>query len=218
MGSFNGGEVKFIEQSRVALQNASLQLTIANHLAEVGYTAEVIAEGQAVWQTARDAYDLNQTEDMETSQAYKEFTKTRDDVSKNYKKDRKKAKVIFRNDAVKSEALGITKTTARSYAKWVEQVRKFYITAGADADIKTALGRLMVTEQHITDMTTALTSLENKRSDYLREVGESQDSTTAKDAALKSLDEWMSDFYAVAKIALEDQPQLLESLSKVVKS
>ncbi len=218
MGSFDGGEVKFIEQSRVALQNASVQVTIANFLAEVGYTADVIAQGQTVWQNARDAYDLNQTEDMETSLAYKVFTETRDEVSKKYKVDRKKAKVIFRNDDLQADALGISQTTARTYAKWYEQVRKFYITANADADIKTALGRLMITEQHLSDMTTALTSLENSRADYLREVGESQDSTTAKDAALGALDDWMSDFYAVAKIALEDQPQLLESLSKMVRS
>jgi hypothetical protein len=52
----------------------------------------------------------------------------------------------------------------------------------------------------------------------LREVGESEDLTQQKDGAFSKLDEWMSEFYAVAKIALEDHPQLLESLGKSIKS
>jgi len=52
----------------------------------------------------------------------------------------------------------------------------------------------------------------------LREVGESQDATKIKDAAFVKMDDWMSEFYAVAKIALEDNPQLLESLGKLVRS
>jgi hypothetical protein len=63
-----------------------------------------------------------------------------------------------------------------------------------------------------------LVSWRMRAADYLREKGESQDSTKAKDAAFAKLDDWMSEFYAVAKIALEDNPQLLESLGKFVRS
>jgi hypothetical protein len=38
-----------------------------------------------------------------------------------------------------------------------------------------------------------------------------------KDTAFAKLDDWMSEFYAVPRIGLEDNPQLLESLGKVVK-
>jgi hypothetical protein len=36
-------------------------------------------------------------------------------------------------------------------------------------------------------------------------------------AIFYKLDDWMSEFYAVPRIGLEDNPQLLESLGKVVK-
>ena len=52
----------------------------------------------------------------------------------------------------------------------------------------------------------------------MKEKGESQDATKLKDTAFGELDDWMRDFYAVAKIALEDNPQLLESLGKFVRS
>ena len=36
--------------------------------------------------------------------------------------------------------------------------------------------------------------------------------------AFDAMDDWMSEFYAVARIALEEKPQLLEVLGKHVKS
>ncbi|WP_439182311.1 hypothetical protein [Carboxylicivirga taeanensis] len=63
-----------------------------------------------------------------------------------------------------------------------------------------------------------MTKAPAKRTTYLLEVGESEAATKAKDEALGKLDRWMSEFYAVARIALEDQPQLLEALGKAVKS
>lgn len=52
---------------------------------------------------------------------------------------------------------------------------------------------------------------------YIREKGESQDATKKKDEAFKNLTEWTRTCYAVAKIALKDDKQLLESLAKLVK-
>ena len=38
------------------------------------------------------------------------------------------------------------------------------------------------------------------------EVGEAQDATKQRDAKLDELNEWMSDFRAIARIAPEDHP------------
>ena len=42
-----------------------------------------------------------------------------------------------------------------------------------------------------------------------------QEATKAKDAAFVKMDDWMDDFHAIAEIALEDKPQLLEAIKKV---
>ncbi len=60
--------------------------------------------------------------------------------------------------------------------------------------------------------------MDTARAVYLKEKGESQDATKIKDAAIAKLDDWMSEFYAVAKIGLEDNPQLLEVLGKTVRA
>jgi hypothetical protein len=43
-------------------------------------------------------------------------------------------------------------------------------------------------------------------------MAEAQRATQARDAAIEALDDWLADFRAVARLALEDDPQLLEAL------
>jgi hypothetical protein len=50
-----------------------------------------------------------------------------------------------------------------------------------------------------------------------RKKGESEDATPKKNRAPAEMDRWMSEFYAGARIALEDKPQLPGALGRVVK-
>ena len=100
----------------------------------------------------------------------------------------------------------------------METVKKFYTVASADSDVQSKLVRLKITTEEINGTIQLITNLELARAEYLREKGESQDATKLKDKAFGEIDDWMSEFYAVAKIALEDNPQLLESLGKFVRS
>ena len=78
--------------------------------------------------------------------------------------------------------------------------------------------KIFITEEEISACIAEINALETTRALYLREVGESQEATKKKDKALAELEDWMSDFHLVAKIAMEDQPQLLESLGVLVRS
>lgn len=49
----------------------------------------------------------------------------------------------------------------------------------------------------------------------LKEKGEAQSATEARDTAFDALQEWVRDFINIARIALEDQKQLLEVLGVV---
>ena len=115
------------------------------------------------------------------------------------------------------ERLGLTGSLPNAYIKCVEVIRKFYNEVENDPTILQALSRLKITADEITLSSTLIGVLESLRADYLREKGESQEATQKKDAAFSVLDDWMSEFYAVAKIALEDHPQLAEVLGKTVR-
>ncbi|MGQ1890575.1 hypothetical protein ACT29H_09055 [Thermophagus sp. OGC60D27] len=211
-------ESEIIEQYRVSLDNAEKQTEIASALAELGYDAETIAQGKALFNKTRAAYDANKIEDDETAESYQKWANLRANLADRYALDRKKAKVIFRNDEVTKEKLAILGTLPKAYVRWLETVKKFYSVALNDDEIQSKLARLKITPEHLTESNQLIADVENARADYLRELGESQDATKAKDAALAEMDDWMRDFYAVAKIALDDRPQLMEALGKFVRS
>ncbi len=209
-------EAETLEQYRVTLENLDAQAEISRIMIDLGVGPEERTIGKQIYQAARTAYDTNQIEDDETSAAYNKYDTVKGELETMYSLHRKKAKVIFRKDQVTAERLGITGRIPQSYIKWLEKVRKFYSVGIADEDIMTKLDRLKVTARDLAAGTTLITQIEAARSVYLIEKGESQTATQLKDEAMAKLDDWMSEFYAIAKIGLEDKPQLLESLGKVV--
>ncbi|WP_163325640.1 hypothetical protein [Draconibacterium mangrovi] len=212
-------EAEALEQYRVSLTNVEIQPELATSMAEFGYDTTVIAEGKTLLAETRQIFDLNKTEDDETSEAYAAFQTLKEQLDATYRMHRKKAKVIFRNDPQILEELALTGSLSNAYIKWLETVRRFYNVAGSrDAQIQPKLLRLKITAEDITNAMGLIADLEAARGEYLREKGESQEATRAKDAAFERMDDWMSEFYAVAKIAMEDKPQLLEALGKLVRS
>ena len=187
-------------------------------MADLGYDSAVIGEGKVLLTETRSAYDLNKTEDDETSAVYADFSSKKEQLEDTFTLHRKKAKVVFRNDSLTADKLAISGAMPRSYIKWLEAVKKFYSVASADTVIQGKLARLKVTIDDLTAANTSISELETARAEYLKEKGESQDATKSKDSAFSKIDDWMSEFYAVAKIGLEDNPQLLEALGKIVRS
>ncbi|MCK9499523.1 MAG: hypothetical protein WC951_14225 [Bacteroidales bacterium] len=211
-------EAGTLELYRVALENVQEQPEIATVMAELGYDSALITEGKQLLEQTRNIFDFNKTEDDETSVAYADFSNRKKDLETIYSLHRKKAKVVFRKDPVTLKQLALDGSLQKSYVKWIETVKKFYSVATTNTEIQGKLARLKITPEDITATNTKVTELEKARAEYLREKGESQDATKAKDAAFAKIDDWMSEFYAVAKIGLEEKPQLLEALGKIVKS
>ena len=52
----------------------------------------------------------------------------------------------------------------------------------------------------------------------VRPVALKKRSNEDKNKAFEAMNKWVKEFYEVAKIALSDRPQLLESIGKLVKS
>ncbi len=211
-------EMGTLEKYRVALDNVVAQSEIASEMETVGYDTTVIQQGQSLLAETRQAFDFNKTEADETSDSYKAFKKVRKKLETLYAKHRKMAKVVFRKEPETAKKLSITGSIPDAYIKWLEIVRTFYNVTNTDTEIQSKLARLKITAEELNIGSTKVTELETARSEYLREKGEDQNATKAKDAAFAKMDDWMSDFYAVARIALEDKPQLLESLGIFVRS
>lgn len=215
--SKNNTAAQTLEQYRVTFENSASQPQISTTLAEYGYDSETMQVGKALYDVTRQAFDSNKKETDEAIVAFAAFDKKRIQLDELYTAHRKKAKVVFRDDDTTASKLEISGIMPKAYIKWIETIRNFYTITIADVEIQTKLARLKVSVADLSAAQALISEMELLRTAYLMEKGESQDATAIKDNAFAKLDDWMREFYAVAKIAMDDSPQLLEALGLTVK-
>ena len=81
-----------------------------------------------------------------------------------------------------------------------------------NSELQAKVARLKLTQEGITKALELIEQVNLLRSEFLKELGESQLSRKTKDEALAAIELWMREFYAVAKIALDDKVKLLKAL------
>ena len=177
---------------RVTFENTESQLQIVSTMADYGSTK--IAEGKSLYETSRFAFDSNQTETDEASAVCATVETKKDQLDKIYSANRKKAKVVFRDDSVTAGKLEISGTMTVAYVKWLETVCKVFKIAFANTDIRTKLARLKISFNDLYAAQAMIPEVETLRSGHLKGKGESQDATTVKDTAFAKVDDWMSEF------------------------
>ncbi|WP_062060207.1 hypothetical protein [Aquimarina longa] len=216
MTNSKNSEAGILEQYRIALENVKNQSEIAAEMAELSYDANKIAEGEQLLLQTRNAYNSNKKEDDETTIASATFKQEKETLDKQYKQHRKKSKAILRKNPEALKKLEIHTRIPYGYVNWIEMIRTFY--TNIDQDILQQLALLKVTAEDIDTGKLQIEKVEKARAEYIKEAGESQDATQQKDLAFSKMDDWMRDFYAIATIALEDKPQLMEVLGRKRKS
>lgn len=214
----NLSEAQMLEFYKTALENAKNQEEIAAILADLGYSEATLDLGISILEETENAFRFNHKEDRETTEASANFKAKKEELHSMYIMHRKKAKVVFRKDILILEKLGLIGTLPQAFTKWLEDIKLFYTIANEDTSIQTKLLRLKITTEDITAAIALIDAIEKAKNHYVIEKGESQDATKQKNQAFEKADDWMSEFFAVAKIGLEDRPQLMESLGKVVLS
>lgn len=203
---------------QLIFENIGKNETLKNELAEYGYDDAEIAKGKALYDQAQQKLDTNRTETNEERTAYEAFSTKFAELKKTYTTDRKKAKIIFKDQPTSLYILGVHGTMSLRITEILNSIDVFYKELNAREDLRQPLARLKITQEHITAQLGILEEVKYAYSNYNKEKGESQQATKDKEVAFGELEKWIKEFYAIAKIALEDKPQLLEIIGKFVRS
>jgi len=205
-------EAELLETFRISLENTKNQPEIAAIMSEFGYPTEVIAEGDALLLEARKGYDLNKQEGDESSKAYADFLKAKQELIKMYSLDRKKVKVIFRDEPEILAQLALRGEMPATFINWIEGTKKLYQELSKNDELMKRTSPLKLSCDRVSEALNLISTVESARADYIRELGESKLSKVNKDHALAKLETWMREFYAVAKIALKEKEGLLKAI------
>ena len=204
--------------AELALTNARSDSDLAGPLAEFGYDAERLAAGWGLYETAAAAQQRFTQEYGEQFAASDAFTTAQEVAQANYMRYVKVARVALKDERGAAAKLALDGPRKRSLAGWLAQARQFYANAQADAEVLAALGQFGVTAEKLAAGQAQVDAVEALAAAQKKETGEAQQATQKRDGALEALDGWMSDFVAIARIALEENPQWLEKMGVLARS
>lgn len=207
----------FFTKYRNTLNNSKTQPLIASELEGIGYDTAKIDEGIALLNAAENSVNEKSQEDHESKQASDHLKTIQQELHEIHMSHREIAKITLKNQPLLIDKLGANQVLTRAYYDWIDQVKQFYRVALLDAEIQNKFAELNLTLTVLEETQVKIEEVQTARADFVRERGESQDATKIKNKSLERLHEWMNTFYRVAKLALKDHPQLLESLDQVIK-
>ncbi len=211
-------ESKFLERARVALTNAKSHQKINPLLAEYSMDEARIDLGWEKYNKAKESWEYNQQENAEAKIASNSYKKEYEDIETIFKIHREKTLTYFKKQFELLIRLGLEGPFPTGYREFFDKSKRFYQTIKDNSEIQEKLSLIKVSSDVVHDCLLKHASLLAKRADYEKESGESQEATQSKNAAMLELKDWMEDFDNIAKVALYEEPQLLEALGIFVRS
>jgi len=212
MSVINTSLSDFFAESALVLNNAQNHAEISAALNAFGYDAATLGEGQALFDAARALYDAQIKEYGEQHAATQAFQEAVGRADKSYAAHRSLAKIVFKNNAQWQTDLHLNERKPEAFNLWYAQARHFYTALLADIEAQGELARFNITNEKLVAAQAQVEQSFSLNNVQEQEKGEAQEATKTRDAAIEVLSEWLADFRIVARIALEDTPQLLEAL------
>lgn len=201
-----------------AVANALNVPEASEALALFGYDKKRLKEGEVLYLKASELQAKQVKEYGEQFVATDALNLARALANKDYMINLKIARVALKGERGASESLKLTGSRKESLSGWMEQAKAFYANAISTPNIIMALSRFGVTREKLESGQALIAEVEVKLNAQLKEKGEAQAATKTRDEAFDALQDWMSDFVAIARIALEGQSQHLEVLGLVEPS
>jgi hypothetical protein len=200
--------------AQVAISNALADAGILKLLSEYGYTAARIKQGQKLYEAARLAANLHKTLSGEQQYKTSEVKKTTKQAYDAYQALAKVARAVWLKDKTKLVALGLHGKMPRTTAGFLTAAYTLFDNAANAPE----LADYGYTKAKLASERAKISALDNMNQAQEAAKGEAQNATRGQQAALKALNEWMSKFLMIAKVALRNKREYLEKLGVLARS
>ena len=144
-------EAQIIQNYGVLFENVKKDTVLATELAEYGYDATAITQGESLYNTLLAKYSTNKTETAEETTAYANFNSHFEALVAVYATDRKKAKIVFKNQPDVFKNLELVGNAPVRNASVLNSISIFYNALQNNAAWLTSLNRLKITATHVNE-------------------------------------------------------------------
>lgn len=204
---------EYLVRADVAIHNALNDPEILAALTPFGYDETALQAGADLLAEAEALHRAQQAEYAEQYTATEALERAWDTARDIYMQHLALARIAFRDDRETYRFLGLEGRRKRSFAGWVEQAETFYTHLLETPNVLAAFrDRFPLEPSVFEDGLAQVEALMEYNRIQEQKKSVAQQATKDRDAAFVALDAWLRDYRAVAKIALQGQPQTLEAL------
>ena len=201
-----------------AITNALNNEPIRASFAVYGYDENRLNTGLGLYENAATLQNRHKKEYGEQFAATDALNLAKAEANKLYMTHVKVARIALNGNRSAEESLQLGHKRKVSLSGWLKEAKAFYANALSDENILSAMAGYGITPEILEKGKAEVDTVETSYNRQLKEKGEAQAATQERDKAFDELQNWMSDFVAIARIALQEQPQYLEALAIVEPS
>ena len=216
--SLNRSIDTYLSQAQLAIDNSLNNPQILAAVKDFGYTTERLNQGKTLYNALAAAQLETSSESGEQISASETVQAQWETAKKSYMRLVKVSRVALKKDGGAIAQLALSGKRKESLSGWLSQANQFYQNALSSPAILKALKEFGITDKKLKAGLEAVKAVEAANLVQEKEKGEAQAATQKRDAALDAMQDWLSDYLAIAKVALEEEPQLLEGLGVLVRS
>ena len=190
------------------LADASLQTVLNSY----GYDVAAMTAARALYEQAEALTALQQKEYGEQHAATEVVEKAWEVAKAPYIRSLELARIAFRKDRLAQTTLALGGIRKQSLTGWLKQAEQFYRNILATPELVAGLTKYSYTTAMLEAEYELVLALREANLVQERERGQAHKATETRDEVLDELDEWLSDFRDVARIAFANDLQKLEGM------
>ncbi len=204
---------------RTIIRGANENPEIVSGIEPLGYVAEKRQEGLDLVSAAEQSVQKQKLEYSEQYVASNAYQEAKENVEDDFKRIKKIAKHVFKDNNEAWKLLLLGDQTPRTYDAWFAYVDFFYRTILNHEALLTPMARFGCTAENVTADQNSLHSLNDLKQNLFTETGDAQRATKERDQKMEALRKYTDDLVFVLKFAFQgDDAQLLEKLGITVYS
>ena len=190
------------------LTHANLQSVLTNY----GYDAAAMTAAKALYEQAEALTALQQKEYGEQHAATQAVEQAWATAKTAYIRSLGLARIAFKKDPLAQTTLALGGSRKQSLTGWLKQAEQFYRNLLITPVLLAGMAPFGYDAAAVQAEYDLVLAVRAANMDQEVEKGEAHKATQTRDEVLDELDEWLSDFRAVSRIAFADDAQKLEGM------
>ncbi len=202
----------WIREARLLIGNACEDPVIASRLECFGYDAARLTAGMGLHDELSALILRQRAEYGQRYEATEAASAAWAKADEAYLRAIGVARIALRDHRRPRSAMMVDGPRNRSLTGWLAQAEAFYGNLLSDPEAMADMGRFGYTAEALRLEQGLVNDISVKYGKSRREAGEAQGATRERDHKMDELARWVSDFRAIAKLALKDTPEKLKAL------